>query len=110
MTLSGPLTTEDALLRIQELMRIASTSTSLPRASAVEYSQCRDVLLKSELAALLPGFLLQCSSLTRFHDFIRLYHPSTEARNAFLLEAFARSRARMLPRRRAIPERTYDGF
>ena len=41
----------------------------------------------------LPGFLIQCVSIFKFHDFISLYDPKAEARIAFVENAFANSRA-----------------
>jgi hypothetical protein len=42
------------------------------------------MLLASQARAHMPGFLHQCASISKFHDFINLYHPSAEARLAFL--------------------------
>lgn len=84
-----PSTTE-ALAELRELLRTAATVTSPQRPAAVRYMHCRTALLNGELRPLMPGFLVQCLSLDKFHQFIHLYHPLPEARLAFLDEAFAR--------------------
>ncbi len=93
--------TADAL---QELLRAAAVSSSPQRPAAVRYMHCRTTLLDGELRATMPGFLIQCLSLDKFHQFIHLYHPSPDARLAFLDEALARCGAQLEKRR------TYDVF
>lgn len=84
--------TYEALEEIQELLRSVAASGSPHRLSAVRFTHCRSVLLQSEFRSAMPGFLVQCVSLYKFHDFICLYDPRPEARVAFVDESFARSR------------------
>ncbi len=79
----------EALQEMQELLVAASSAKSPPhRLSAVRYTLCRAALLEGELRSALPGFLIQCVSIYKFHDFINLYHPKPEARTEFVLDAF----------------------
>lgn len=83
------LTTIQALAELQDLMRLAASGDYSPqRLAATTYTGCRDLLLKSELGQLLPGFLRQCLTIYRFKDFIQLYSPSERERVAFVDEAF----------------------
>ena len=96
--------TRDALEEIQELLSAASSASSPHRLSAVRYTLCRAALLESEVRAALPGFIIQCVSIYKFHDFIHLYDPKAEARRAFVDAAFSSCRA-MLD-----TKRIYDVF
>ena len=83
------LTTIQALAELQDLMRLAASGDYSPqRLAATTYTACRDLLLKSELGPLTPGFLRQCLTIYRFKDFIQLYSPSERERTAFIEEAF----------------------
>jgi hypothetical protein len=85
--------TSEALEEMQVLL-LGTCSASTPnRISAVRYTLCRTILLDGELRPALPGFLIQCVSIFKFHDFISLYDPKAEARTAFVESAFANSRA-----------------
>lgn len=99
-----PPTPGEALGELQEILRLAATTASPQRVAAARYTICRDVLLKSALRPSLPGFLLQCLTISRFHDFIHLLDPDSEVRMAFLNEAFQTSVTRF----RARP--TFDVF
>ena len=79
-------------------------AASSPRHSAVRYTLCRSALIESELRQALPGFLIQCVSASKFHDFIHLYDPKAEARIAFVDSAFSGGRARL------DSKRIYDVF
>jgi hypothetical protein len=94
----------DALQEIRKLLKEVSSASSPPRLSAVRYTLCRAALLNSALRHSLPGFLIQCVSIYKFHDFITLYDPRPEARLAFLDGALGASKS--------IPEarRVYDIF
>lgn len=94
----------DALEEMQELLRTIALVGSPPRHSAVRYTLCRTALIESELRQALPGFLIQCVSASKFHDFIHLYDPKAEARIAFVDAAFSGGRARL------DSKRIYDVF
>ena len=96
--------TRDALEEMQELLRTVSLVGSPPRHSAVRYTLCRSALIESDLKAALPGFMTQCVSISKFHDFIHLYDPKAEARIAFVDSAFSACRARL------DSKRIYDVF
>ena len=96
--------TRDALEEMQELLRAASSMSSPHRLAAVRYTLCRATLFEGELRPALPGFLVQCVSIYKFHDFIHLYDPKPEARMAFVDAAFSGCRA-MLD-----TKRIYDVF
>lgn len=72
--------------------------------SAVRYTQCRSVLLDSELRPAMPGFLVQCVSLDKFQTFIYLYDPDPAARIALVDAAFDKGRTLLDAKRR------YDVF
>ncbi len=57
------------------------------RAAAVRYMQCRSALLDGAIRSSVPGFLIQCISVSKFYEFIRLYHPHPAARREFISEA-----------------------
>jgi len=82
------LSADEAWFELQELLRAAATDAAPPRHMAAHYTAIRDTLMRSELHAHLPGFMLQCLTLDRFRDFIRLYHPQPEVRIDFLSSAF----------------------
>jgi hypothetical protein len=82
------LTTIQALDELQELMRLVATGESPQRLAATTYTACRELLLKSELRPLLPGFLHQCLTIYRFKDFIQLYSPGDKERVAFIDDSF----------------------
>ena len=84
--------TQEALQEIEELLRAVASAGTPHRLSAVRYTHCRDVLLGSDVRSALPGFLIQCVSIYKFHDFINLYDPKTDARLQFVESAFAKCR------------------
>lgn len=83
----------EALQEMEELLRAVASSSTPHRLSAVRYTHCRAQLLAGELRPAVPGFLIQCVSIYKFHDFINLYHPKTDARLAFVESAFGDCRA-----------------
>lgn len=82
----------EALEEMQTLLRLVATGTTPIRLSAVNYTQCRAVLLEGPLRPGLPGFILQCVSIFKFHEFINLYDARPEARLDFLEHAFGTTR------------------
>jgi len=82
-------TPEEALGEIQDILRSAAAEGSSNRLPAIRYTLCREALLRSDLRPALPGFLFQCLTFSRFHDFIHLYHPQVEKRVAFIDAEFA---------------------
>lgn len=85
--------TGEALQEMEELLRAVAAKGSPHRLSAVRYTHCRAVLLDSELRSAMPGFLVQCVSIYKFHDFINLYDPKAEARVQFVDASFAKCRS-----------------
>lgn len=83
----------DALQEMQALLLSTCSASTPNRVSAVRYTLCRTILMDGELRPALPGFLVQCVSIFKFHDFISLYDPKAEARIAFVESALASSRA-----------------
>lgn len=82
----------EALDELQELLTAVSSASTPHRLSAVRYTHCRSVLLDGELRSAMPGFLVQCVSVYKFHDFITLYDPKPELRRAFIEQAFGAAR------------------
>jgi hypothetical protein len=95
-----PLQPVDELLGLLEAV---ASGQAAGRALAVRYMDIRADLLRGALSQRLPPFLLQCVSLSQFHDFITLFAPDRERRVAFLQQAFQPCRA---PR----PKRAFDIF
>ncbi|HEV2867343.1 MAG TPA: hypothetical protein VGX37_12610 [Allosphingosinicella sp.] len=93
----GPAPSE-ALQEMRDLLHRAAAEGDSQRHFWVRYTICREALLASDLKPSLPGFLLQCVTFSRFQEFIRLYHPQSQKRAAFIeqeLQAFTgRVRAR----------------
>jgi len=96
--------TEEALTGMEELLRAAATGGTQHRLMAVRYTQWRAALLASEIKAGIPGFLVQCVTVDKFHTFITLLDPKREARLEFLDAAFAKCRALLAT------SRVYDVF
>jgi hypothetical protein len=84
------LAADEAWTRLQELLRDAAMEAPQPRQAAMLYTQLRETLIKSDYRPHLPGFLLQCLTIDRFRDFIRLYDPRPAERIAFLDRSFFR--------------------
>ena len=97
-------TTEDVLQEMEELLRAVASSSTPHRFSAVRYTYCREALLASALRPTVPGFLIQCVSIYKFHDFINLLDPKAEARIAFVEAALDKCRAMLNSKR------VYDVF
>lgn len=85
-------TTKEAMEEMEELLRAVAAAGTPHRLSAVRYTHCRAVLLESPVRSALPGFLIQCVSIYKFHDFINLLDPKIEARIQFVEGAFAKCR------------------
>jgi hypothetical protein len=98
------LTTREALQDLQDVLYAVSSSSSLQRDFAVRYMHARAAVMERDLRPAVPGFLVQCISIGKFHDFITLYHPRVENRLSFIDEALADCWA-LLDSRRA-----YDVF
>ena len=77
----------DALDELYEILLLGALDEPQQRLTATRYTLCREALLRSPLRPVMPGFLLQCLTFDRFRDFIRLYHPSLEARVEMIDEA-----------------------
>ena len=88
MNAGDELAASEAWRELQELLRAAAVEPVMPRQMATLYTSLRETLLRSEYQPRLPGFMLQCLTLDRFRDFIRLYHPLPAERIAFLDGAF----------------------
>lgn len=84
---------ENALEELRSISREVAMEGTPQRAAATRYMLCRDVVLASPSRSHLPGFIQQCVSIFKLHDFIHLYHPSTQARLEFIDGAFAGCRA-----------------
>lgn len=85
---SEELAADEAWARLQELLRAAAVEAVQPRQMSTLYTRLREILLDSAYRPHLPGFMLQCLTLDRFRDFIRLYDPRPAARIDFLDRAF----------------------
>ena len=96
--------TEDVLQELEDLLRAVASSSTPHRFSAVRYTHCREALLASEVRPALPGFLIQCVSIYKFHDFINLFDPKLAERIAFVETAFSKCRALL------DSKRSYDVF
>ena len=77
-------TPAEALGELHDILLLTALETSPPRQAAQHYILCRDILLRSHLRRTLPGFLQQCLTVDKLHDFIHLYHAALEARVAFI--------------------------
>ena len=95
---------KEAMEEMEELLRAVAAAGTPHRLSAVRYTHCRAVLLDSQVRSALPGFLIQCVSIYKFHDFINLLDPKAEARIAFVEAALDKCRAMLNSRR------VYDVF
>ena len=91
--------TSEALEEMLTLLLSTCSASTPNRISAVRYTLCRTMLMDGELRPVLPGFLIQCVSIFKFHDFISLYDPKADARIDFVESAFASSRALLESRR-----------
>lgn len=98
------MTTDDVVQEMEELLRAVASSTTPHRFSAVRYTHCREALLSSDVRSAVPGFLIQCVSIYKFHDFINLFDPKAAARIEFVETAFTKCRALLESRR------SYDVF
>ena len=87
------LTTREALDEMEEILRVTANDRSARRVAAVRYTRCRTALIESELRPAVPGFLVQCISLDKFHDFITLLDPHPDARIAFIEAGLVACRA-----------------
>ena len=71
-----------------ELLKMVAGMRSPGRELAVRYTNSRAALLAGGFRAPVPGFLHQCVSVFKFHDFINLYAPDLESRIRFIDQAF----------------------
>jgi len=83
-TIEHHLTPREALVEIGEIMLLTASDHVAPRMSAVRYTRCRSALIENGLRSAMPGFLVQCVSLDKFHDFISLLNPDPKVRVAFV--------------------------
>ncbi|WP_324749664.1 hypothetical protein SH591_14185 [Sphingomonas sp. LY54] len=86
------LTPHEAFVEIGEIMLLTASDHAAPRMSAVRYTWCRSALIENGLRSAVPGFLVQCVSLDKFHDFISLLDPDPKVRVAFVEAGLAGSR------------------
>ena len=84
----------DALDELYEILLLGALDEPQQRLTATRYTLCREVLLRSALRPMLPGFLQQCLTFDRFRDFIHLYHPSLNARVEMIDDALRASLGR----------------
>lgn len=98
------LSPEAALDELARILDSAAASVMLSRHLAVRYTQCRSALLDSNFQPRLPGFVFQCVSLQKFHEFINLFSPQVQDRLMFLERSFSSCRAA------ASGRRTFDVF
>lgn len=95
---AGPATRE-TLGELRELLDGVASGRTPPRLAAVSYTRLRDALLESEIRTALPGFVLQCVSVYKFHEFICLYDARPDARVEFLERVFGGLQDSRAPRR-----------
>lgn len=81
----------DALDELYEILLLGALDEPQQRLTATRYTLCRDVLLRSGLRPVLPGFMQQCLTFDRFRDFVHLYHPSLNARVEMIDDALRAS-------------------
>ncbi len=93
---------------LEEILRVVATTASPSRPAAVRYTQCRDALLAGEARASIPGFIVQCVSIYKFHDFINLYDADTAARTAFIRDAFGKGKVSLQTKRPKDAFRDFD--
>lgn len=93
---------------LEEILRVVATTASPSRPAAVRYTQCRDVLLAGDTRAALPGFIVQCVSIYKFHDFINLYDADPAARIAFIQSAFSKGTVSLQTKRPKDVLRDFD--
>lgn len=100
-----PRDARDWLDEMEGLACAIARGAPTDRREATAYLAARDALLASDVAPLLPGFLIQCHSVHRLRDFLTLYDPEPELREAFMARTFDRCREAMsaqhLPRGRS---------
>lgn len=101
---NGELLVGEAYLELKELLRLAASGASPQRLTATRYTACREALMRSEVGDVMPGFLRQCLTLYRFHDFIHLYTPEQSERLALIETALRGCESKLGLRR------SYDVF
>jgi len=79
----------EALTDMQDLMVAVAFAHAPDRAASMHYTACRDSLLVSEVADLLPGVLIQCVSIASSRTFISLYHSDKRARKSFIEDSLS---------------------
>jgi hypothetical protein len=88
----------ELLLEMVEVLRLVSATRAPDRALAVRYTEIRSAFLNSPLRIGAPGFLLQCVSVFKFHDFINLFAPDVASRVVFVEQSFGSPRAAQPPK------------
>lgn len=91
----------EALHELQEILMLGALDQAPQRSTATRYTQCRKVLLQSDLEPNMPGFLRQCTTIDSFRMFIQLYHSNLEARLTFIGNSFEGTATRLRRRRAA---------
>lgn len=89
----------EALHELQEILMLGALDQAPQRATATRYTACRKILLDSDLASSMPGFLRQCTTIDSFRMFIQLYHSNLEARLTFIGNSFQGTASRLRLRR-----------
>jgi hypothetical protein len=84
---------DEAFDRFDALLQSIAAGLPVDRSAAMRYSEYRSMLLDSPYRDALPGFVLQCMSVSRFREFISLYDPAARAREAFVRDLLADCRA-----------------
>lgn len=74
----------ETLSGLQDLLLAVADGHSPDRSSSVLYMHLREQLLDSGAAGSVPGYLVQCVSISRFRTFIELFHPERDARAQFI--------------------------
>lgn len=88
----SPQALDDDFATLSRLCVAIAAGAPVERSDAVTYSQCRATLLGSHYRAALPGCLMQCQSVSKYCEFITLYHPLHEERVRFIEELLAPGR------------------
>ncbi len=102
------MTAQAVMKELEEILGVVATTASPSRPAAVRYTQCRDALLSGEARAAIPGFIVQCVSIYKFHDFINLYDGDPAARIAFIQSAFSKGTVSLQTKRSKDVFRDFD--
>lgn len=102
------MTARAVMAEMEELLREVATAGSPSRPTAVRYTQCRDALMAGDIRPAVPGFIFQCVSVYKFHDFINLYDADAGARIAFIESAFNKGNVSLETKRPKDAFRDFD--